>query len=154
MNGVAWGVQTRRNDIISTEFHCIKFSSCHRRRFGYHFFGAISHHLLSYLQSRVSTTSQAWARWIRGNLSWGTHQVQSFGYIAFLECCNVRYTSFHKLMVNVLIVIIRNEALRLQPPVPSALQRAPAIGSGSKALGPNMYESFYFTFCITARSST
>jgi len=31
-----------------------------------------------------------------------------------------------------------NEALRLQPPVPSGLQRAPAIGSGGKSLGPNM----------------
>ena len=45
-----------------------------------------------------------------------------------------------------MIVIIRNEALRLQPPVPSFLQRAPAIGSGRKALGPNMYESFYFLY--------
>ena len=41
-----------------------------------------------------------------------------------------------------LIVAARNETLRLQPPVPSSLQRAPAIGSGDKALGPNMYESF------------
>ena len=41
-----------------------------------------------------------------------------------------------------LIVIVRNEALRLQPLVPYSLQRAPAIGSGGKALGPNMYESF------------
>jgi len=32
-----------------------------------------------------------------------------------------------------------NETLRLQPPVPSSLQRAPAIGSGGKALGPNMF---------------
>ena len=50
-----------------------------------------------------------------------------------------------------LIVIVRNETLRLQPPVPSSLQRAPAIGSGGKALGPNMYESL--TSCITARST-
>jgi cytochrome P450 len=45
-----------------------------------------------------------------------------------------------------LIVTVRNETLRLQPPVPSSLQRAPEIGSGSKALGPNMYE--YFTSWI------
>ena len=50
-----------------------------------------------------------------------------------------------------LIVIVRNEALRLQPPVPSSLQRAPAVGSGGKALGPDMYESF--TSCITVRST-
>jgi len=31
-----------------------------------------------------------------------------------------------------------NETLRLLPPVPSGLQRAPAIGSGGKVLGPNM----------------
>ena len=49
------------------------------------------------------------------------------------------------------IVISRNEALRLQPPVPSGLQRAPAIGGGPKALGPNMYESF--TSYITVRST-
>ena len=55
------------------------------------------------------------------------------------------------MIVVMLIVIDRNEALRLQPPVPSSLQRAPAIGSGGKALGPNMYESF--TSCITARST-
>ena len=47
-------------------------------------------------------------------------------------------------MTVMLIVTVRNETLRLQPPVPSSLQRAPAIGSGGKALGPNMYESFYF----------
>ena len=41
-----------------------------------------------------------------------------------------------------LIITFRNETLRLRPPVLSNLQRAPAIGSGSKALGPNMYESF------------
>jgi hypothetical protein len=50
-----------------------------------------------------------------------------------------------------LIVVVRNEALRLQPPVPSSLQRAPAIGSGGKALGRNMYESF--TSCITTQST-
>ena len=50
-----------------------------------------------------------------------------------------------------LIVTIRNEALRLQPPAPSSLQRAPAIGSGDKALGPNMYE--LFISCITAEST-
>ena len=50
-----------------------------------------------------------------------------------------------------LIVTVRNETLRLQPPVPSSLQRAPAIGSGGKALGPNMYESF--TFCNAAQST-
>ena len=48
-----------------------------------------------------------------------------------------------------LIVTVRNETLRLQPPVPSSLQRAPAIGGGGKALGPNMYEPF--TSCITAQ---
>ena len=50
-------------------------------------------------------------------------------------------------MIITLIVTVRNEALRLQPPVPSNLQRAPAVGSGDKALGPNMYESFlYFLY--------
>ena len=53
-------------------------------------------------------------------------------------------------MVILLISTVRNETLRLQPPVASSLQRAPAIGSGGKVLGPNMYESF--TSCITARS--
>ena len=33
----------------------------------------------------------------------------------------------------------RNETLRLQPPVPSALQRAPATGSGGKSLSSDMY---------------
>ena len=95
MNGVAWSNQTQRND-VSTECHCIKFSSCHRRGLGYHCVCTLKHHLLSYLQSRVSATSQTWAWWISCNLSWGTHKIQFFGYTAFLECCNVRYTSsFH-----------------------------------------------------------
>ncbi|KIJ45855.1 hypothetical protein M422DRAFT_226922 [Sphaerobolus stellatus SS14] len=37
-----------------------------------------------------------------------------------------------------LLTMIINEALRLQPPVPTSLQRAPAIGSGGKAVG-NMF---------------
>ncbi|KDR74013.1 hypothetical protein GALMADRAFT_99754 [Galerina marginata CBS 339.88] len=34
-----------------------------------------------------------------------------------------------------------NETLRLQPPVPTSLQRAPALGSGGKSLGGSMYIS-------------
>ena len=90
MNGVAWGNQTWRIG-SSTGYHYIKFSSCHRRRLGHHCICTISHRLLSYLQSRVSATSQTWAWWIPGNLRWGTRQVQYSGYIAILECCNVRY---------------------------------------------------------------
>ena len=102
MNDVAWSNQIWRNG-ISTECHCIKYSSCSRRRLGYYCICTISHHLLSYLQSRVPATSQTWAWWIPGNISWGTHQVQSFGYTAFLECRNVRYVSFHNWWIIVLI---------------------------------------------------
>ncbi|PPQ98481.1 hypothetical protein CVT26_013882 [Gymnopilus dilepis] len=38
-----------------------------------------------------------------------------------------------------LLDAIINETLRLQPPIPTSLQRAPADGSGGKALSPDMY---------------
>ncbi|KAF8968763.1 high nitrogen upregulated cytochrome P450 monooxygenase 2 [Flammula alnicola] len=38
-----------------------------------------------------------------------------------------------------LLNAVINEALRLQPPIATGLQRAPALGSGGKALGPDMY---------------
>ncbi|TFK36467.1 cytochrome P450 [Crucibulum laeve] len=38
-----------------------------------------------------------------------------------------------------LLNAVINEVLRLQPALPTSLQRAPAVGSGGKHLGPNMF---------------
>ncbi|KAF8904734.1 cytochrome P450 [Gymnopilus junonius] len=51
-----------------------------------------------------------------------------------------------KLVSSALLAIVAgsdttssNETLRLQPPIPTSLQRAPALGSGGKALSPDMH---------------
>lgn len=41
-------------------------------------------------------------------------------------------------VTNISLLYARNETLRLQPPIPTSLQRAPALGSGGKTLG-DMY---------------
>ena len=41
-------------------------------------------------------------------------------------------------MADIFFLYARNETLRLQPPIPTSLQRAPALGSGGKSLG-DMY---------------
>jgi cytochrome P450 len=82
--------------------------------------------------------------------------MQYFSHTSFLECCNVSYNlGSYTRGVRLKIDFIRNETLRLQPPVTTGLQRAPAIGSGGKVLGPNMYESLtsmyrldQFIFCL------
>ena len=45
---------------------------------------------------------------------------------------------FRHLAFSSLTPIYRNEAMRLQPPVPSTLQRAPEAGTGGKMIGDKL----------------
>lgn len=128
-----WGFTWSRADALlqSHQRHCSRGDS----RFRYYF--DCSHRFILLLDDTSAVLRKLESRSRFNFSSWRIHTTQhkQIGWNAVFECLHVRITSFSVLKDSSWPDRFRNEALRLQPPLPTNLQRAPANGSGGKMIG-------------------